>query len=288
MTVWHSGRWEFLALLLVPAVLWLLGFFALWHRGPFGRLVRVASLDQVPVRSPARNEAICSRLSGEAWARSAEPRTKILGALAWTMNQARKVGDLGGGDPAELLAAAEAGAGLSCRGMARLYSAALAAVGVESRLVVLCRNILDGLDSHITVEVRWDDRWVLLDPTFHAAFTSDSGEYLSAQEVKADLFRGAGQARAVFLGEVAYPARHASYYMDIRQCFNNCFVADEGSPHRALKLPPLLYWFGPRLFYEKLAQESVCHLEFLARCYAGVAVILPCLLLLGLLWGLAG
>jgi hypothetical protein len=47
----------------------------------------------------------------------------------------------------------------------------------------------------------------------------------------------------------------------------------------------MLYWFGPRLYYEKLPQESVLHLELLARCYAGVVVLIPCLLLLGVLWG---
>lgn len=278
--------WGFWAAFLVGAILEGWAFLALWRRGPFGRLIRVASLDRVSVRSPAGSEAIRSRLAGEAWAGSDDPRAKVLGALAWTMNRVRAVGDANRRDPAELLEAAEAGAGLGCRGMARLFSAVLATLGIESRLVVLCRNILDGLDTHITVEVRWDGRWVVLDPTFHAAFAAASGEYLSAQEVKAAVFRGAGEARIVFLGEVAYPARHEKYYMDIRQCFNNCFVAAEGSGYRVLRLPPILYWLGPRLYYEKVAQESVLHLELLARYYAGVVVVLPFLLLAGLFWGI--
>jgi hypothetical protein len=278
--------WGFWAALLVGAIVEGCAFFALRRRGPFGRLIRVASLERVSVPAPAGSEAVRSRLAGEAWAQSPDPREKILGALAWTMNRVRKVGSVNRGDPAELLGAAEAGAGLGCRGMARLFSAALATVGIESRLVVLCRNILDGLDTHITVEVKWGGRFVVLDPTFHLAFAGAAGEYLSAQEIKAAVFLGRGEARPVFLGEVAYPARRERYYMDIRQCFDNCFVADEGSRCRALKLPPTLYWFGPRLYYEKLAQESVRHLELLNCCYAGVVVILPLLLLGGALWGM--
>jgi hypothetical protein len=245
----------------------------------------VASWDRVSIPPPAGGEAVRSRLAGEAWPQAAEPSMKILGALAWTMNRVRAVGEVHRGDAADLLEAAGAGAGLGCRGMARLFCAVLAAVGVESRLIVLCRNILDGLDTHITVEVKWGGRFVVLDPTFHVAFAGAAGRYLSAQEIKAAVLRGSGP-RPVFLGEVAYPARHDRYYMDIRQCFNNCFVADEGSRRRALQLPPLLYWFGPRLYYEKLPLESVRHLELLDRCYAGVVVILPLLLLGGALWGI--
>ncbi len=279
-------NWDLLAVFIVGIAIEAWAFLALWRRGPFGRLVRVASLQQVPVRMPAGSEGIRSRIAGESWAQSDDPRTKVLGALAWVMNRVRRVGDVNRRDPAELLAAAEAGAGLGCRGMARLFSAVLATLGVESRLVVLCRNILDGLDTHITVEVRWDGRWVVLDPTFHAAFAAASGEYLSAQEIKTAVFRGAGEVRIVFLGEVAYPARRERYYMDIRQCFDNCFVVDEGSPYRALRLPPILYWFGPRLYYEKLQHESVLHLEFLRQYYALVVVIVPLLLLAAFLLGI--
>jgi len=280
-------KWDLLAVFLAGLGIEAWAFLALWRRGPFGRLVRLASLQDAPVNVPGGSTAIRLRLAGEVWARSDDPRAKILGALAWTMNKVRCVGEVNRRDEGKLLEAAEAGAGLGCRGMARLFSAVLATVGVESRLVALARNILDGRDTHMLVEARLEGRWVVLDPTFHAAFTGPAGEYLSAQEVKAHVFGGMGGSLGiVFLGDVAYPARHERYYMDIRQCFNNCFVADEGSPSWALKLPPILYWFGPRLYYEKLQHESVLHLELLRQCYVLIVVIAPLLLLAALLLGI--
>lgn len=98
------------------------------------------------------------------------------------------------------------------------------------------------------------------------------GEFLSVQEIKAAVFRGHGTTRIAFLGEVAYPARHENNYMDIRQRFNNCFVVDEGSANRALKMPAILYSFVPRLYHEKLPDNSVLCLEFVRQCYAVIVV----------------
>jgi hypothetical protein len=246
------------------------------RHGPCGRLIRVASVADVSVPGPPASEGLRRQIAGEPWLEAGDRQAVALGALRWTMSRVSRIGIATGRDADALLAAATRGEGLSCAGMARLYAGVLAAAGVRCRLIALCRNILDKDDTHTAVEVHTGRTWVLLDPTFHVAYAGEHGRLLSAQEVRERVFAGRrADVQVRFLGEVAYPARHDAYYMDVLQCFDNGFVLREGSPRRILNLPPLSYWFGPRLYYEKLPKESVSHLECAGAFYRASMLLLP-------------
>lgn len=253
-------------------------------RTPRARLRSVPSLSAVGIQAPPPVDEIRARISQEPWTRGGDALERSLGALRWTMNAVSGVEPSRLTDPGAILRAVDAGRGLLCGGMATLYRSVLATVDVPNRLITLSRNIFDETDTHVTVEALVDGRWVLLDPTFHISFRTPGGAFLSAQDVKAHLFGGRrDEVRVTFLGEVAYPARYDKYYMDLLACFNNVFVAEDGSRHRLLRLPPLVYWFGGTRYYERLPQESVSHLKFMNQYYFVSVVLLPALILIAAL-----
>ncbi|XAM01112.1 transglutaminase domain-containing protein [Phycisphaeraceae bacterium D3-23] len=167
-----------------------------------------------------------------------------------------------------------------CGEIAAVYRGVLAALGVESRTVWLRKNVFDPHDSHVSVEARIDGRWVLIDPTFHATFVDAEGQLLGAQEVKAYLFKGQRAAvTPVVHGRALCPLALDDYYVDVLACFNNVFILDDPTRPALLKLPPMRYVLGPRLYYEKLADESVAHLRVWRRLYCAAAFGLPCVIL---------
>ena len=211
---------------------------------------------------------------------------RAIAALKWTMNRVQRIGSTTGADPQKLLAVAEAGSGLGCAGMATIYSAVLSSIDIKNRTVSLSRNMLDAYDSHTIVEVCLEaGRWAVFDPTFNISFIDRDGGLMSAQDIKAQVFHefGAG-INVVFHGEVAYPARWDRYYLNIFKLFNNVFVNVPGTRRGIFKLPPLRFWFGPRLYYLKLPYESTAHLDSLNRLYLLAVVLLPILILLVFGW----
>lgn len=247
----------------------------------FVRLIKVDSLQALSVteRYDYIND-FKERISGEPWVRSGKEEDRCLGALRWIMNKVSTVEPNTNKNPLYLLNSVESGHGAVCSEMSVLYRNVLSAVGIRSRIISLSRNMFDAYDSHETVEVFLSGKWVVMDPTFNISFSDARGQFLSAQEIKGYFLSGKHkEINIIFHGEVTYPPRVESYYMDILPCFNNVFAVDPGRRAFLLKVPPLRYWFGPRRYYEKLPGESVSHLDFARKIYCISVVVLPILIL---------
>lgn len=112
-------------------------------------------------------------------------------------------------------------------------------LGVDSRLIQAYRNPFDCFDVHALVEVQTATGWVLVDPTFHLLFQDRDGRSLNALQVKQRLFHGQhDDLHLAFQGEVAYPPRHESYYVDLRGLLANVYVRCDASGWWG-RLPPL-------------------------------------------------
>ena len=80
--------------------------------------------------------------------------------------------------------------GLICQGLSMTYRIVLEAFGIPSRGVSMFSS-KNGLDnSHTSVEVYIDGRWVISDPTFNLMFESD-GKYLGWEVLRARILKGA-------------------------------------------------------------------------------------------------
>ncbi len=278
----------FLSALLVVLILGSTALIFWLRKGALlARLVPVDSWESI---NAGRNGDIAwmrQLVAKENWATgSGDIADRAVASLKWTMNRVERVGPTSGTDPQELLAAAEAGSGLDCGGMAAIYSAVLSSIDIKNRTVVLFRNMLDAYDSHVIVEVcLGDGPWAVFDPTFNISFIDQDGQLMSAQDIKTKVFHKHGEGiNVVFHGEVAYPPRWDRYYMDIFATFNNVFVKDPGSGGVIPKLPPLRFWFGSKLYYQKLPKESTVHLDTFNRLYLLAVVLLPGTVLLVFGW----
>jgi len=248
---------------------------------PFLRLTRVKSLAGVEVQQPEAPVLFRERLSRETWVGDPSPRKRAMMALVWTRNQVNRIAADFPKDPSALLKHVEAGGGTVCSGMAVLYHHALAAVKVTSRLVTLQRNVFDMGDSHSTVEVLLDGRWVMFDPTFGISITSGDGRLLSAQEVHGALMMANGRGiRPVFYPPGLYPARLDTYYMGYLALYNNVFVLDPGTASPLGHVPVLGRYLTRRLYYEKAGSESVAHLEFTRKFLALAVIVFPAITLI--------
>jgi hypothetical protein len=189
---------------------------------------------------------------------------------------------------AKLLKAAESGKAIICTGMAILFRHVLHAVGIKSRSVLLRTNIFNANDNHETVEVLLDGKWIVMDPTFNISLTDSEGQLLSALEVKQLLIKGKHKNISIkFYGEVSYPIRVDNYYIDYLFFFNNIFIIHR-SDSKLFKVPPLSYWYGQKLYYEKLSQESISHVTFWEQIYLMAIIILPTVLFIIILLFIVG
>ncbi len=248
------------------------GMLVLW-------LIRNALLNPKPVDlsrfvppSSLSVESVRARLADEPWI-DAEPLTRCLAAMRWTMNKVGSIEVNGERLPEQLISSVEAGRGALCGNMATLFSYVLSAVNVENRIMFLARNIFDTGDVHAVVEVRINDRWVALDPTFNLTFHSPTGEMLASQEIKQSLYaNGARDIVTRFHGDVAYPARVEAYYASIFIFFNNVFVLERDPLWLGLlparpgwKLRPLMQ--SRRVYFQNAKLEGGAHLNFMRRLY---------------------
>ncbi len=204
--------------------------------------------------------------------------TDPLALLRSVMDAVHKVEDFHSPDFATVWKHVASGGGLLCRGMADVYYHALRANGIEARRVRLARNLLDPFDTHQTVEVFQEGRWVIYDPTFNVSFERQ-GVLLGAQEIHSALLTGAtADIRPVFHGEVSYPARLDRYYIHWLPLFDNVFVFDVPRAETWSLLPPLRYWLGPRGYYEQAGTHD-SHFTLLGRVYFAVVALVPITLL---------
>lgn len=211
--------------------------------------------------------------------------TTPVALLTEVMNQVRAIDTFIAEDPLAIYRHAQAGGGLVCEGMAKLYHAVLVAHGFDARIVGLKRNLLGVYDTHTTVEVLVDGKWVIYDPTFHVSYQRN-GELLGAQAIKESLYDGTYTAiHPIFYGDVRYPARLDSYYMNWLPLYNNVLVWAAPTDAFWSKLPPFRYWWSSRYYYQPLSAQQIQRHRFVNQLYFGVIVIMPSLCALILLYG---
>ncbi|MEM9414870.1 MAG: transglutaminase domain-containing protein [Planctomycetota bacterium] len=260
-------------------LVWILRAAGVWAR-PIG----VPALSEVEATRAMPNAALHRRVTQALGGSEEEGLALCLAALRWLVDLFPADANPAGGDAKvgrcsdpEIFAPERRP---HCGEIAALYRAALAALGIDSRTIVLRKNIFDPHDSHISVEARVDGRWVLIDPTFHATFADREGGLLGAQQVKALAFKGQRDAIAPTVhGPALCPLALGDYYVDVLACFNNVFVRADPPRPALFKLPPVCYALGPKLAYEKLADESVTHLRFWRQIYFAAAFVVPCIAL---------
>lgn len=162
--------------------------------------------------------------------------------------------------------------GTLCGGMAFLYAEALRRNGVPARELQLNSQLFGGNDTHVTVDVLIDNRWVVIDPTFHIVFEQD-GRRMSASELTTAVRSGkADDIHPVFLGDVSYPARIDKYYMGWKPLFHNVVLRREIVPYWA-KLPIVRYWYGAVFHYPPRVNDEPIRL--LNELYFVVVVVWP-------------
>jgi hypothetical protein len=269
------------SILLILAVVELWGSYQLLRHGYWARIIKVKSIQSITVPQPKIHDYYKKRIAKESWVQLQDPEHQCLAALKWTMNQARRIApNSNSDDPVSLLKSVESGQGVLCDDMSILYQNVLAALGRPSRKIWLFRNVFDTYDTHSTVEVLLNGKWVIMCPTFGVTFKSSNGRLLSAQNVKEYLSKGrTSEIKTVLNGQTAYPARIEKYYINPFLLYNNVFVVEKSS-HLFAKLPLFCYGFGSKLYYEKLPHESDSHLRFIQHLYFIFAVLIPVLILI--------
>jgi hypothetical protein len=256
------------------------GVYQLAGHGFWARIIKVKSLQSISVRQLKPRDYYRERISPESWQSILGSKRQYLEALLWTMNRVGKVETNSHLDPVALLKGVEAGEGALCADMVSLYENVLAAIGKPSRKIWVIRNPFALYDTHASIEVWWDGKWVILDPTFGVYFVNcaqarDTGAPLSGQELKEYLFQGrSAEIKPVSAGKVNYPARIEKYYMDYLLLYNNVFVVDR-NPNRLSRIPPFCYWWGSKLYYEKIPLESDTHIQFIQQLFFIFAIIIP-------------
>ncbi len=271
------------AFLLCLIAIELYGGYQCFSHGIRFQLIEVPSLQSLQVASVEVSGLYKDEMANLPWVKAGDKKQQYVGALQWTMNQVKKVSKNSvKKDPEKLLKSVKAGEGALCYQMSLLYLNALAAINLPARRLFLTSNLWGG-DTHSIVEVLWDSKWIVMDPTFGVYFSNKiTGDLLSAQDIKEYLFNGNySRIQSNFIvGDVQYPARLEKYYMNFLPLYNNVFVENyKNDISFLLWLPPLRYWLGSKMYYQKIAGESDKHIKFVQRIYFDFTVIVPSIIL---------
>lgn len=259
-------------LLMTLGVINVYGIWLLRRHSAFARFVPVQDLQSVvPAHDPRGLELLAKEFQSSDY----------LQLLTQVMNSVGTCGPGPSADPLEAFRHVRFGGGLQCAGMANLYFNVLRVNGLNARQVYLSRTCFDTVDTHVTVEVLVDGKWVIADPTFHTGFEKH-GKLVGAQTISESLRNGSlPEIRPKFYGPVKYPNRLESYYIPWSTLFHNVFVVDRDQPRVPLwaRIPPFRYWCGPVMYYQRDPGVSPGPLRLQARLYALFIVSLPVTLL---------
>ncbi len=262
--------------LAILAVTDVAGIWLLRRHGAFARFVPVDDLGAImPGYDPRGLEALVQEFQGDDYLR----------LLEQVMNRVDRCEEGPSTNIRAVYDHIRNGGGLLCSGMATLYFNVLRLNGIRARQVYLSRVLFGSDDTHVTVEVFVDGRWVIADPTFRIGYERD-GELVGAQTIAESLVHGSyGEIRPRFYGQVKYPPRLETYYLHWLPLFNNVFVPDGNWPRRSLwmRLPPLRFWYGPKMYFQRTRPLSYDHLRFQDQLYFTLVVLFPLTLL-----GIAG
>lgn len=173
---------------------------------------------------------------------------KALVIKEWVMNQASKIGaDIDAGTPYGMLSQMK---GATCGKMAIVYFTALSSVDIQARLVQLMHSSLDKYDTHVTVEVRTDSEWVVIDPTFNCYFLIDSKMASPADLHKLLLKNENPKSYEIVYGNsVAYPTQLEKYYIHPLTLYNEVFIARQINYSSIVQLPFFSYFSATKYAY---------------------------------------
>ncbi len=257
---------------LLAVDLW--GMALLYRHNALIRIVTVADLAAVhPHETLPGQTALLEQFKGDD---PVEIMQKVMNAVQRTeVYDSHNLGDI-----AEHV---NHGGGLGCSGMAALYSGALSANGFENRRVVLLRNLYGVYDAHTIVEVFENQRWVIYDPTFNISFTKN-GQKIGAREISQSFYHDSGKdIQVIHYGEVAYPARLETYYMNWQPLYNNVFVLENADTGAFEKIPPFRYWLGPTYIMQPMRDSDngqTQWFQFQQELYFVFMVMLPVLVII--------
>ncbi len=218
---------------------------------------------------------------------------RALAILTRTMNSVSKIE--GGFRPIEFNALRQwvKTHGVLCGGMAHLYHGYLDRAGIPNRIVHFASSSAPSANTHVTVEVALNEKWVLLDPTFHVRFWHN-GQALSARDLMNLYYRHeSNQIKAQFLGDVRYPARIEEYYINYFLLTQNLYYIEHtdlishhlvdlirsyGNIARSLS-EPLIYFYQKSLYTlpdnVDISHEMVRQYDIATKLYLIASIMIP-------------
>lgn len=242
--------------------------FGLWLLMDAGYTSRIIIVDDLDLVSP--KEDIGADLEWTNRFTASQPRDLLKEVTSFVT----KVGAEPSGDAATMIMHIENGGGLICSGMAKVYASLANAKGLQSRRIMLTRHLFNRFDTHQTVEILYQNRWVIFDPTFSVSYAL-GGQLLGAGDVQKALLNGdANEIVLIEYKKNTYPASLEQYYMDWPLLFNNVFVIKE-STELWRKMPPMRYWYGPTRYAGRIDGISNEHIHFANMIYFVFWVMLP-------------
>lgn len=184
--------------------------------------------------------------------------------------------------------------GVLCGCMADLYHGYLDRAGIPNRVVNFAAGLGAPADTHATVEVALNGKWVILDPTFHVRFWHD-GQPLGARDLMNLYYRHeTNQILAQFLGDVTYPARIEKYYIDYRLLPQHVYYVvgngiglgfSSASAHKLLRplVEPLMFFYRTSYYIlpdnaalagqMQILYQNATRLDFIAAVAIPIAML---------------
>lgn len=204
---------------------------------------------------------------------------QVLAILDWVMSLTDKVESNPNRSGWELLQSVKQGRGLSCWTISQLYLDALKAAHISARRVVMKQSMFFNLyNTHTAVEVWVNGRWRFYDPTFHIVFKDSSGQLVGIYDLQQWYLHGTGRPISMeFLGEVNYPVRVETYYMNYFDLLNYVFI-ERRNPSKLKAL--IINEFPAVWLYQKDSQLNSSAIIVYTALYFVVFKIIPLLLLL--------
>lgn len=209
---------------------------------------------------------------------------QLLELMKWVMNEIGDDTQQTGNDAVSVFEGGHA----ICGGMSLVFSAAAQSLGYKSREIDLFVSPGNLMDTHAFVEVYLDGRWQIFDPTFNVTYVDEAGQNLGAQEVQNRLLRrGGGGVEALFHGQVIYPVRLESYYVNWRAVFGTVttvpktpFYTRSNFIHETLRrLPFSGYFMRPNRYYLTPDGKIARYMKVHNFVYVLAYLVLPLILI---------
>ena len=265
-----------LLLLVIFVIISFSGIYILRSSGVDVRLIPISELKRshyYAYDTNLVNSELYGMLEENGFSNKDKTIEQVFMLMTFIGNSVKNVGVYWGEESSfELYKMALSGTPLACGSMSRMMNDALLELGYESRIIQLYRTEFSSTDTHVLVEVFLDGEWRLLDPTFNITYHKN-GMLLGVSKVQELLRKEGPLAVSIkYHGDRNYPARIKDYYMDWRPLFGNAYVVEYGNS-KIGKLPPLRWWYGPKLYY--FGDQAILWVKSANKIYFLFVVVFP-------------